>query len=861
MPVTDRIRSALADRYHIEREIGAGGMATVYLARDMKHDREVALKVLRPDLSAVIGTERFLAEVKISARLDHPHILTLIDSGEADGMLYYVLPYVRGESLRAKLERERQLSVDEALSITKQVASALDYAHAQGVVHRDIKPENILLHEGLAVLADVGIALAVKEAGGNRLTETGLSLGTPQYMSPEQATGDRALDKRSDIYSLGAVFYEMIAGEPPVTGATAQAMIAKLLTERPVKLRVVRDTLPIAMERATEKALSKVPADRFASAGDFVRALSVAESSDKKPWHQSLRGVAILAAAAAVVLVAAVALWKTSSRNNPIASNISLTDRRQITNTGRALSPAISADGKMIAYVVLDCSDTTCTTGVDLRDVTSGVPKRVLEGLSSVNLLKISPDRRHLMFDGSYRGTFGSFIVPTLGGEPRFLGGRAEFFAGGDSIIFVRNPGTQKRYWISVAGVDGVAVDSIAVDQPGDGFPTILSAPGSGYIFYAIVSGAQMRWGAIDRNGKPVSHFEVPRGSARFGAVTNDALWLRAIDGERSFLVRVPYDPRTGKLSDQRDTVFTGTFGAFGITADGKTVVVDEPSTEWEGFWVPGRSFLAGTTAPMRRQIRSTQWLTFTTSPDGRAITLAEDEAGGGRKGLPWSIVFNDGTPPIPIPGRHLFASLSDSTTVELIDAIPGGMAFSLWDYRTKERSAAMSVNDSTIRYTVRVPRVGWSWIAVSGKAIYVQKDGDNNAAEYPAPSWYRFITSLSPSHDGKSIAFTGWNDPREDSLGVGVLTLSNGKFARVHTAFAEGGSVQSLGDGSLLFKLLTAPDKWLYSRILPDGKVERLGAPARLHAVAEFSADLSQAFVSTGSRRGDIWMLKAAGN
>src|SRR5688572_27731739 len=299
MPVTDRIRSALADRYHIEREIGAGGMATVYLARDVKHDREVALKVLRPDLSAVIGTERFLSEVKISARLDHPHILTLIDSGEADGMLYYVLPYVRGESLRGKLNREKQLGVDEALSITKQVASALDYAHAQGVVHRDIKPENILLHEGLAVLADFGIALAVKEAGGNRLTETGLSLGTPQYMSPEQATGDRALDRRSDIYSLAAVFYEMIAGEPPVTGATAQAMIAKLLTERPVKLRVVRDTLPVAMERATEKALSKVPADRFGSAGDFVRALSVAESSEQKRWPQSLRRVALLGVAAA----------------------------------------------------------------------------------------------------------------------------------------------------------------------------------------------------------------------------------------------------------------------------------------------------------------------------------------------------------------------------------------------------------------------------------------------------------------------------------------------------------------------------------------------------------------------------------
>jgi serine/threonine-protein kinase len=195
-------------------------MATVYLATDLKHDREVALKVLRPELGAVLGTERFLAEIKITARLDHPHILTLIDSGVAGGFLYYVLPLVRGESLRDKLNREQQLGLEEAIAITKQIASALDYAHRQGVVHRDIKPENILLLEGEAMLADFGIALAVKEAGGNRLTETGLSLGTPQYMSPEQATGDRMLDARSDLYSLAAVLYEMLAGEPPVTGPT-----------------------------------------------------------------------------------------------------------------------------------------------------------------------------------------------------------------------------------------------------------------------------------------------------------------------------------------------------------------------------------------------------------------------------------------------------------------------------------------------------------------------------------------------------------------------------------------------------------------------------------------------------------------
>src|SRR5690348_880499 len=195
-----QLPTIVTDRYTIERQIGAGGMATVYLARDTKHDREVALKVLRPELGAVLGAERFLSEIKITARLDHPHILTLIDSGVADGLLYYVLPYVRGESLRDLLNRETQLPLDDALSLTKQVGSALDYAHRHGVIHRDIKPENILIQEGEAILTDFGIALAVKEAGGNRLTETGLSLGTPQYMSPEQATGERTIGPKSDQY-------------------------------------------------------------------------------------------------------------------------------------------------------------------------------------------------------------------------------------------------------------------------------------------------------------------------------------------------------------------------------------------------------------------------------------------------------------------------------------------------------------------------------------------------------------------------------------------------------------------------------------------------------------------------------------
>ena len=269
-----RLASALSDRYRLVRELGQGGMATVHLAEDLKHGRKVAIKVLHPELSAVLGGERFLAEIKVTANLQHPHILGLIDSGEADGLLYYVMPYVAGESLRARLGRDGQLPVDEALRLAREVASALDYAHRQGVVHRDIKPENMLLQDGAALVADFGIALAVEEAGGHRMTQTGMSLGTPAYMSPEQAMGERKIGPRSDVYALGAMTYEMLAGEPPFTGPSSQAIVAKVLTEQPPPLRAKRPSVPPAAEAAIHTALQKLPADRWGSAKEFGDALA-----------------------------------------------------------------------------------------------------------------------------------------------------------------------------------------------------------------------------------------------------------------------------------------------------------------------------------------------------------------------------------------------------------------------------------------------------------------------------------------------------------------------------------------------------------------------------------------------------------
>ena len=266
------LAEALQDRYTIERELGRGGMATVYLAHDLRHDRPVALKILLPELAVTLGPERFQREIHFAARLQHPHILTVLDSGEAAGQLWFTMPFVEGESLRERLRRERQLPVDDALRIASEAARALDYAHQHGVVHRDIKPENILLtRDGSTLVADFGIARALDV--DDRLTQTGLAIGTPAYMSPEQAAGDKGVDGRTDLYSLASVLYEMLAGEPPFTGPTAQSIAAKRFTEPAPSVRSMRASVPESVDRAIRKALAPVAADRFSSAAQFAQAL------------------------------------------------------------------------------------------------------------------------------------------------------------------------------------------------------------------------------------------------------------------------------------------------------------------------------------------------------------------------------------------------------------------------------------------------------------------------------------------------------------------------------------------------------------------------------------------------------------
>ena len=424
----DKLRTALADRYRVDREVGMGGMATVYLAHDLRHDRDVAIKVLHPDLAAALGAERFLAEIKTTAKLQHPHILPLLDSGEADGLLYYVMPYVSGESLRSRLERETQLAVDDAVRIAREALSALESAHKQGVVHRDIKPENILMHEDQALVADFGIALAVSAAGGPRMTQTGLSLGTPAYMAPEQAMGERVIDGRADIYALGAVLYEMLVGEAPFTGPSVQAIVARVMTESPRPVTGQRRSVPEHVNAAVLKSLEKLPADRFHSAAEFSNALAnpafTTQGSSKSSAAQPARSTtstirshplipwAIAGIATLAAIFFAVNGRRGGADNTPTYVSVDLPPDATLPARGTEVL-GISGDGTTIAFDAFVGG----ASRLFLRRLDEAAP-RMVEGAVGVNGgAAFSADGKWIAFSSDRK----LWKAPVKGGPPTAL--------------------------------------------------------------------------------------------------------------------------------------------------------------------------------------------------------------------------------------------------------------------------------------------------------------------------------------------------------------------------------------------------------------------------------------------------------
>ncbi|HZJ01354.1 MAG TPA: protein kinase [Gemmatimonadaceae bacterium] len=423
-----RLSAALADRYHIDRELGAGGMATVYLAEDLKHNRKVAVKVLKPELAVAIGAERFLAEIKTTANLQHPHILALHDSGEVNGTVFYVMPYVEGESLRDRLDREKQLPVNDALRIAGEVADALQYAHERGVIHRDIKPENILLQRGHAVVADFGIALAASKTGGARMTETGMSLGTPTYMSPEQAMGSREVDARTDIYSLGCVLYEMLTGEPPFVGPTAQSIVAKVITESPKSVTGQRHTVPPHVDDAIQTALEKLPADRFESAGAFAEALRNERPSARAVAHRSShstrwsRSRALLwggAALAAVVL--GIAAYQAGRRSSSSGASSALSMEQKTYRYQTIFVARYTSSGDGVVYSAAETGSIPT-----IYSLTPAYPLPRPLGDSGIHLLSVSSKDELAVLVGeswSHHRVFTGTLarMPMGGGAPREL--------------------------------------------------------------------------------------------------------------------------------------------------------------------------------------------------------------------------------------------------------------------------------------------------------------------------------------------------------------------------------------------------------------------------------------------------------
>jgi len=465
----ERLKAALADRYRIERELGAGGMATVYLAADLKHDRKVAIKVLKPELAAVLGAERFVQEIKTTAALSHPHILPLFDSGEAGGFLYYVMPYLQGETIREKLNRETQFGIDEAVRIAMEVADALDYAHENGVIHRDIKPENILLHNGRPMVMDFGIALAVSAAAGGRMTETGLSLGTPHYMSPEQATADKSITARSDVYSLASVLYEMLAGNPPHVGSSAQQIIMKIIAERAQPVTALRGSVPANVAAALAKALEKLPADRFDSAKAFGEALgatgyayptaaeglTAAASGGAAVGRWGGRRTVLMVSSLAVAVVAAAAGWLRRLPEEPFR-RFDLALGAVTPNTSSEV--VISPDGSMIAMA----GEADGERAIFLRHLDGDPEFRKVVGTESGLFPSFSPDNQWIVFRRSSDRALVKVLVGGGGAVTLVPGGTLNpywpHWGTDDKIVF---PTTNGVYSVAASGGEPVLMPKV----------------------------------------------------------------------------------------------------------------------------------------------------------------------------------------------------------------------------------------------------------------------------------------------------------------------------------------------------------------------------------------------------------------
>jgi serine/threonine-protein kinase len=627
----DRLTVALADRYRIERELGVGGMATVFLAQDLRHDRRVAIKILKPELAAVLGADRFVVEIKTTAALQHPHILPLFDSGTTDGLPFYVMPYIQGETIRDRLNRETQLGVDEAVRVAREVADALDYAHRHGVIHRDIKPENILLHDGRAMVMDFGIALAVSAAAGGRMTETGLSLGTPHYMSPEQATADKDISARSDVYSLASVLYEMLAGEPPHTGGSAQAVIMKIITDSVRSVRELRKQVPANVDAALAKALEKLPADRFESARAFSDALAnpgfattVTLGATRSTPTARVLGrreagawVAVAGLTIAVALLARRASGNPNGSSEPVKFELALPGAAAL-GAGAGPEMALSLDGRTLVYQAQGLH------GIRLaRRAMADTAGTVIPGTEGASFFALSPDAKSVVY------LVDSLLkkVPIEGGPPTTIATvRGHQMSWGPNDVIVVGGPVNNGGLMRVPAAGGVlrqfAFPDTAHGELSMRWPRLL-ADGKTVLYTSwptngVLSNARIGIASLESGEHTV--LDLPGGYA-FGVFDGRLVYAR-VDGP---IMSVPIDVRRRRLLGEPSVLVAGVeiglAGASKATLSDNGTLLYETGTNDRTLVLVDRAGGARTLATTGFQYQQPRF-----SPNGRQIAVSVND-------------------------------------------------------------------------------------------------------------------------------------------------------------------------------------------------------------------------------------------
>ncbi|MGH7709955.1 MAG: protein kinase domain-containing protein, partial [Gemmatimonadaceae bacterium] len=643
-----RLNAALAGRYRIERELGQGGMATVYLARDVRHDRDVAIKVLRPELAAVLGAERFVVEIKTTAALQHPHILPLFDSGTADGFLFYVMPYIQGETIREKINRETQFGVDEAVRIAREVADALDYAHRHGVIHRDIKPENILLHDGRAMVMDFGIALAVSAAAGGRMTETGLSLGTPHYMSPEQATAEKEITGRSDVYSLASVLYEMLAGQPPHLGGSAQQIIMKIIAEPVQPVTALRKSVPPNVDSAIATALEKLPADRFPSARAFADALanpafSAASTIGVAARTPAGRGIStrLFAATAAVAMLAIAGLVLSMQRSPASAPPPLIRFEVPLPDSLRVSKVALSPDGTRLLISTSNHGPFVYTFA-DARLAPLEIP-----GRAAITLVDVTPDGNTLVF------LEGNVVkaMPMGGGAVRTIGNSVTTLrAGDDGYVYGRKFPGLRRFSLQTGVEEVVSLrDSARFSEDslfGD-FGEPIPVPGGRGVVFAIstYAPAAMQIFALDLRSHEITRVPHPETEAALpiGFTPSGHLLFRGTDG----VYAMPFNTKTLRAEGSPERLVSGLHGS-GLDCGGGTHCTGEAMNGQSLAYValPQQTPALVTRRGVVRSLPSVpprlQFYDAAASPDGRALVMQVEDNAANRLDL-WTYRLPEG--------------------------------------------------------------------------------------------------------------------------------------------------------------------------------------------------------------------------